>query len=227
MEMEQNFLGLCAAGMYDGCLFHRYVSPLLYSNPNLSWALRWGWIEWLGHRNLKGFMIQTGDPTGTGKGGQSIYGKAFADEVRGTLKVSFYVPISLSISRSLSIILVGSGEELDWGWYWLTSDTMWSFQFNARGIVAMANSGPDTNKYVFPFETRTERRTLIWVVLERIFYFRSQFFITYAKQPHLDTKYTIFGRSVFRSLVIVELIEGEDWYKMKLWTESLTDRIRL
>lgn len=33
-------------------------------------------------------MIQTGDPTGTGKGGQSIYGKAFADEVRGTLKVS-------------------------------------------------------------------------------------------------------------------------------------------
>lgn len=38
--------------------------------------------------NIKGFMIQTGDPTGTGKGGQSIWGKPFADEVRGTLKVS-------------------------------------------------------------------------------------------------------------------------------------------
>lgn len=57
--------------------------------------------------NIKGFMIQTGDPTGTGmgrrgggvrsgadddaaagKGGQSIWGKPFADEVRSTLKVS-------------------------------------------------------------------------------------------------------------------------------------------
>lgn len=38
-------------------------------------------------RNIKGFMVQTGDPTGTGKGGQSIWGKPFKDEVRGTLKV--------------------------------------------------------------------------------------------------------------------------------------------
>lgn len=43
-------------------------------------------------------------------------------------------------------------------------------QFNARGVVAMANSGPDTNK--------------------------SQFFIAYAKQTHLDSKYTIFGKVI-------------------------------
>lgn len=32
-------------------------------------------------------MVQTGDPTGTGKGGQSIWGQPFPDEVRSTLKV--------------------------------------------------------------------------------------------------------------------------------------------
>ena len=58
----QNFLALCASNYYDGCLFHR---------------------------NIKGFMIQTGDPSNTSKGGQSVWGKPFADEIRSTLKVSW------------------------------------------------------------------------------------------------------------------------------------------
>lgn len=66
-DFMQNFLALCASGYYDGTIFHR---------------------------NIKGFMIQGGDPTGTGKGGTSIWGKKFNDEIRESLKVS-YMPMPL------------------------------------------------------------------------------------------------------------------------------------
>jgi peptidyl-prolyl cis-trans isomerase-like 1 len=50
----ENFITLSAKGYYNGLTFHRVI---------------------------KDFMIQGGDPTGTGEGGESIYGKKFDDEI--------------------------------------------------------------------------------------------------------------------------------------------------
>jgi len=108
----ENFLGLAKRGYYNGIIFHRVI---------------------------KGFMIQGGDPTGTGTGGESIWGRPFEDEVNP-----------------------GVG-------------------FNKPGLVAMANSGPNTNG--------------------------SQFFITTAQTPWLNMKHTIFGE-VVSGYDVVQKIEN-------------------
>ncbi|KAJ1662640.1 Peptidyl-prolyl isomerase cwc27 [Coemansia sp. RSA 1813] len=111
----RNFLQLCMEGFYDNSIFHRIVP---------------GWI------------VQGGDPSGTGEGGESIYGAPFADEFHSRLR------------------------------------------FSRRGLVGMANSGPNEN--------------------------RSQFFITLAPTPELQKKNTLFatvvGDSLFNAL---KLGEGE------------------
>jgi peptidylprolyl isomerase len=55
----ENFMKLAEKGYYNGIIFHRVI---------------------------KGFMIQGGDPTGTGRGGASIWNKPFEDEVNPNVK---------------------------------------------------------------------------------------------------------------------------------------------
>ncbi|KAK6912837.1 Cyclophilin-type peptidyl-prolyl cis-trans isomerase domain [Dillenia turbinata] len=55
----RNFVQLCLEGYYDNTIFHRII---------------------------KSFLVQGGDPTGTGRGGESIYGAPFADEFHSRLR---------------------------------------------------------------------------------------------------------------------------------------------
>ncbi len=53
-KTTENFITLAERGYYDGIIFHRVI---------------------------KNFMIQGGDPTGTGRGGESAWGGRFNDEI--------------------------------------------------------------------------------------------------------------------------------------------------
>ena len=106
-----NFVFLAEEGFYDNVTFHRVIGD---------------------------FMIQGGDPTGTGRGGP---GYRFEDEVADN-------PLS-----------------------------------HERGVISMANAGPDTNG--------------------------SQFFITHSPQSHLNGKHTVFGK-VVEGLGVVDAIRQDD-----------------
>ena len=105
-----NFVNLAEKGFYNGVTFHRVLAD---------------------------FMIQGGDPTGTGSGGP---GYVIADEFSPRLK-------------------------------------------HARGVLSMANAGPNTGG--------------------------SQFFITHVPCPHLDGKHAVFGRVVEGMDVVDSIRQGD------------------
>src|SRR5213594_278864 len=59
-KTTENFIKLAERGYYNGIIFHRVI---------------------------RGFMIQGGDPTGTGRGGESAWGGRFADEINSSSEV--------------------------------------------------------------------------------------------------------------------------------------------
>jgi cyclophilin family peptidyl-prolyl cis-trans isomerase len=59
-KTTENFITLAERGYYNGVIFHRVI---------------------------KGFMVQGGDPTGTGRGGESAWGGRFNDEINASSQV--------------------------------------------------------------------------------------------------------------------------------------------
>ena len=113
-----NFVFLAREGFYDGISFHRVINN---------------------------FMIQGGDPTGSGAGGP---GYSFEDEVADN-------PLT-----------------------------------HERGVISMANAGPNTNG--------------------------SQFFITHSPQPHLNGKHTVFGKVVSDQNVVDSIQQGDKMEQVKI-----------
>lgn len=72
------------------------------------------------------------------------------------------------------------------------------FQHDARGVVSMAGNGPNTSK--------------------------SQFFITYAKHPSLDLKYTVFGRLAFFIVLFLLFCQVYTGFTMSRLVESECDK---
>lgn len=62
--------------------FQMYASDAPLAVVNFDCLIQRGYYNGLiFHRVIEGFMNQGGDPTGTGTGGASVYGKPFADEL--------------------------------------------------------------------------------------------------------------------------------------------------
>ena len=126
------------------------------------------------HRLVPGFILQGGDPTGTGSGGESIYdGGAFSKprEEGGVW------PMEDRKGRNAGVQGVGLKDEFHS-----------RIKFNRRGLLGMANEGPDTNG--------------------------SQFFITLGDTPELQGKNTLFGRvegeTIYNVARMGEMEVGED-----------------
>ena len=172
----KNFVELANKGYYDGLIFHRVIPR---------------------------FMIQSGDPTGAGRGGKSIYGKAFEDEINAkslgldeviTKNAPFYHfleriyrPELLEKYRDKSLMELYEAVGYEY------NDDLNSHKM-VKGSVAMANSGPNTNS--------------------------SQFFIVSAKpQPHLDGKHTVFGKVIEGIDIVNKIEQGDKMTKVKVVEE--------
>ncbi|KOM25556.1 hypothetical protein LR48_Vigan118s000600 [Vigna angularis] len=86
----KNFLKLCKIKYYNGCLFHTVQ---------------------------KDFTAQTGDPTGTGTGGDSVYKFLYGDQARF---FSDEIHIDLKHSKTGTVAMASAGENLNASQFYIT-----------------------------------------------------------------------------------------------------------
>ncbi len=137
-----NFVLLAKAGYYDNLKFHRVM-------PN--------------------FMIQGGDPLGTGMGGESLFGATFEDEINAN---SYGLDKQMLKDVAEGTQLTPEMEKMTVKDFYAQEGYIYNDKLKSlpmkRGAIAMANRGPNTNG--------------------------SQFFIVQAKEtPWLNGRHTVFG----------------------------------
>ncbi len=160
-KTAKNFIELAKQGYYNGIIFHRVI---------------------------KDFMIQGGDPTGTGMGGSSIYGEKFEDEfdvrlhnIRGALSMANAGPNTngsqffiVQSGEAIPESLIGQMEQLkDRGFpedtiedYKALGGTPWlDFKHSVFGQVY---EGMDTVDSIAAVRTGMQDKPLHDVVIEKI-----------------------------------------------------------
>jgi len=130
VKTVQNFVGLAEKKYYDGIIFHRVIDN---------------------------FMIQGGDPTGTGSGGESILGKPFEDEVKTGLKHSSEGILSMA----------NAGPNTNGSQFFITlKATPWLD--GKHTVFGKVISGLDVVKAIGKTKTNQNDRPLIDVVMQKV-----------------------------------------------------------
>lgn len=126
----KNFAGLALKGYYDGIVFHRVI---------------------------KDFMIQGGDPTGTGMGGESIYGAKFEDE---------FVPSLMHDSPGI-VSMANAGPNTNGSQFFITVvPTPW---LNARhSVFGKVIKGMDVVNAISQVPTNNMDRPVDNVVMQKV-----------------------------------------------------------
>jgi peptidyl-prolyl cis-trans isomerase-like 1 len=126
----ENFALLAGRGYYNGVIFHRVIA---------------------------GFMIQGGDPTGTGRGGASAWGAAFEDE---------FDP-AVSHDRPGVLSMANAGPGTNGSQFFITlAPTPWLD--NRHTIFGEVVEGMETVRRIGAVETRPGDRPVTDVVMERV-----------------------------------------------------------